>query len=140
MTKRIISIAAIKEELFVKTLQEGVKKEVNNSFKGPKVQNSEVLNEIKHIVTSITVLWLFQHDYAEMKFICRIFHMVEFFLENQTQVCTKKRDQKGLHNWLCNVPEYPIRNQLEITHDSRGNTRFHELELEHTQALLEEGS
>ena len=69
--------------------------------------------------------------------------MVEFFLENQTQVCTKKRDQKRLHNSLYNVhnsrPEYPIRNQLEITHDSRGSTRFHELEFEHTQALLEEG-
>ena len=65
--------------------------------------------------------------------------MVEFFLENQTPVCTKKRGQK-LHNWLCNVhnlrPEYPLKNQIEITHDSRSNTRFHELELEHTQAQM----
>ena len=35
--------------------------------------------------------------------------------------------------------EYPIRNQIVITHDSRGSTKFHELELEHTQALLDRG-
>ena len=46
------------------------------------------------MVTSITV------DYAEIKYICRISHMVEFFHKKQTQVCTQNGTKKVTKRFL----------------------------------------
>ena len=46
------------------------------------------MKKILYIVTSITV------GYVDIKFIYKIFHMVEFFLKNQTLVWTKKGAKK----------------------------------------------
>ena len=66
--------------------------------------------------------------------------MVKFFHRKQTQVCTQNGTKNNyiIDYVICIIKGRNTQSgkKIEITHDSSGSTRFHELELEHTQALF----